>query len=187
MKSCECNLVIRSPFLCQDRGFELIQSLDLQVNRKDTDVELTLRTVESSFQDARLSWQDVSSGLLSFTAQNAFRKQEEAVDVLFPEGGEIKYDATLISAIQASTVKSKASLARISELALESLRQIGDGVKERQDLQRQLASLDKCRSDQQQLEDDLARMRADSEARMRGLKNDNAALSSRLAEADREV
>jgi len=101
--------------------------------------------------------------------------------------GEIRCNPALVSAVQTNTIKSKASLARISEIALESLRQISDSVKIRQDLQRQLLSLDKYRYDQQELEEELARMRADSEARMKGMKSDNIALAARLADAEREV
>jgi C-terminal processing protease CtpA/Prc len=168
---------------------EVVRGLVQETKRRDADVEMTLRTVENSFEDARLSWQDVSSSLLSFTARQTPRKTSDAVeaDSLARDVGEIQFNSNVVVAVQTNTIKSKASLARISELALESLRQISDGVKIRQDLQRQLASLDKTRGDQQLLEEEMARMRADCEARMRGLKSDNASLAARLAEAEREV
>lgn len=168
---------------------EVVRGLVQETKRRDADLEMTLQTVQNSFEDARLSWQDVSSSLLSFTARQTPHKLVDAVDAdsMSENVGEIRCNPALVSAVQTNTIKSKASLARISEIALESLRQISDSVKIRQDLQRQLLSLDKYRYDQQELEEELARMRADSEARMKGMKSDNIALAARLADAEREV
>jgi len=64
---------------------------------------------------------------------------------------------------------------------------MGDGVKTRQELQRQLSAFEKCKSEHLKSESEWDLMRADYEARARTLKKDNADLSARLADAESEV
>ena len=64
---------------------------------------------------------------------------------------------------------------------------MGDGVKTRQELQRQLSAFEKSKSEHLKSQSEWELMRADYEARARTLKKDNADLSARLADAESEV
>ena len=166
---------------------DVVHALLQEMHRRDQDLDATLHSVETQYHDARLSWQDVSSSLVAFTSQITSYKTAGMGFTEVPALEDLKCDAALVARVQSSSNNAKASLARVADLALEALRQIGEGVRVQEDLQRQLTALDHFKGNQLQLETEVERLRADADARTKALRIDNSALAARLAEAEREA
>jgi C-terminal processing protease CtpA/Prc len=115
---------------------KVVQGLVHEAQRKDADVEMALVTVENSYNDARLSWQDVSSAISSFSThrestksisdKDGSRSGRGALDGTSDAGSATEGDAAefkcteeVVSQVQAGTINSKKSLARIAELTKE--------------------------------------------------------------------
>jgi C-terminal processing protease CtpA/Prc/predicted nucleic acid-binding Zn-ribbon protein len=180
---------------------ELLQRILSQIRMREGDVDRTLITVEQGIEDARLSWLDVSSSVHTFSVGDSSTRKSIGGD-----GGETnpsadrtskgddvcrssgRLDATTGTEVENGTQKSRASLARVTDLTLECLRQITDLIKMRAQLKDSLAKENRIRLAH---EDDIEKLKAEltlSNTKLEHtLKNYNDLLRDRAESIDFEA
>jgi C-terminal processing protease CtpA/Prc len=150
---------------------ELLQRILSQIRMREGDVDRTLITVEQGIEDARLSWLDVSSSVHTFSVGDSSTRKSIGVgggetdpsadrsnkgdDVCRSSG---RLDATTGTEVENGTQKSRASLARVTDLTLECLRQITDLIKVRAQLKDSWAKENRIRLEH---EDDIGKLKAE--------------------------
>ncbi len=152
---------------------QLVQSLVSQLHIRDGDVDRTLRKLEQSFEDARLSWLDLSSSVPAFSARENDRKSSRCMDESDSSNSRISvnscnhFEAQIRSEVENDTQKCRASLACVTDLTQMLLRQITDLVKVRAELNESLAKESRIRCQQEEavvkLKSDLGEAKAQFE------------------------
>ena len=133
----------------------------VQTQVREGDVRRTLATVERGFEDARVSWLDVPSSNQSFKLSDekgdGSNQLEETngTDTNVPD--LTTWDSNRLDVLQTSvevetgTQRSRIELARVTDLTLESFRQITDLVRVRSQLKEALSQETRLRQDHERI------------------------------------
>jgi len=149
---------------------QLVQSLVSQLHIRDGDVDRMLTNLEQSFEDARLSWLDLSSSVPAFSARENARKSSRCMDESDSRVSvnSCNYvEAQIRTEVENDTQKCRASLACVTDLTQMLLLQITDLVKVRAELKESLAKESRIRCQQEEavvkLKSDLGEAKAQFE------------------------